>query len=478
MRSLALVAVAWLQGCEPTGIAPIPPSSPFPGSAVLEQGVAVGDVTSTSAVLWSRTVGPSTVRIEWEVSGGSGVSMPGAVGRNVVKTKASEDFTLVLPLEALKAGTDYRYRVLPLDGSGLDPGALRKNTAEWSGRFGTAPPPEHAAKVRFIWSADLGGQQRCRQGDAGYPIFDRMREVQPMFGVLLGDLIYADDRCPSPPNEPGGDFLATTLDQFRAKHRYQRGAAALQRFLANVPVYVTWDDHEVHNNFSGPYDPLTPMGQQALLEYWPIQRSSLDAGRLYRSIRWGRTLELFLLDTRQYRDRNDKPDGPDKTMLGKAQREWLLDGLTKSTAIWKVIGTSVPLSIPKGGTLRIPGNDSWARGGDGTGFRTELSTIVQTLLDRRVRNVVWLAADVHYARAHVYDPDADGTADFHEFISGPLSASYGPLVEPEPILRPRTVFSETGFSNFGLVTADETGFRVEIRDDRGAIRHAESIDTR
>ena len=60
---------------------------------------------------------------------------------------------------------------------------------------------------------------------------------------------------------------------------------------------------------------------------------------MYRAVRWGRLLEIFILDTRQYRSANSEPDGPAKTMLGAAQKRWLLDGVTASTALWKVAAT-------------------------------------------------------------------------------------------------------------------------------------------
>ncbi|MEK6617597.1 MAG: alkaline phosphatase D family protein, partial [Nitrospirota bacterium] len=178
----------------------------------------------------------------------------------------------------------------------------------------------------------------------------------------------------------------------------------------------------------------------------------------------------FILDTRQYRSRNAEPDGDHKTMLGAAQRDWLLDGLAHSTATWKVIATTVPRSNPKMGTKLVPGNDSWARGADGTGFQTELSMIVNAIRDRRIRNVVWLAADVHYAQLNVYDPDGDGVADFHEFICGPLSAAPVQPVPPDPVFRPTTLYSEGGFSNFGVVTVSGASLRVEVVDEAGTSR--------
>ncbi len=338
------------------------------------------------------------------------------------------------------------------------------------GRFVTSAEDNISEPVRFLWSGDLGGQKRCRDTDRGYPIFDQMLAVKPAFALLLGDTIYGDDVCPSPPNAPGGDFVATTLSQFRAKHRYQREAPALQRFLASVPVYAIWDDHEVRNNFSGPYEPLMLVGRQALLEYWPIRTPPDDPYRLYRQVRRGADVELFILDTRQYRSSNAEPDGPGKTMLGSAQRDWLLGGLARSTATWKLIATSVPLSNPKGGTTLVPGNDSWARAVDGTGFEAELRAIVQTILDRKIRNVVWLAADVHYAQANAYDPSGDGVPDFHEFICGPLSAIQGRPIPPNPAFRPTTLYSEGGFSNFGLVTVNGASLRLQIIDEAGVVR--------
>jgi alkaline phosphatase D len=221
-----------------------------------------------------------------------------------------------------------------------------------------------------------------------------------------------------------------------------------------------------------------PAGRQALLEYWPIGAPPEDPHRLYRTFRRGADLELFLLDTRQYRDRNAEPDGERKTMLGATQREWLLDGLSHSTATWKVIATSVPLSNRKAGTVQIPGNDSWARGTDGTGFQTELRTIVSTIRDRHIRNVVWLAADVHYAQVNAYDPDGDGAVDFHEFICGPLSAASIQPVSPDPALRPRTLYSEGGFTNFGLVAVNGTSLRVEIIDETGLSRFVRTFAAR
>lgn len=392
----------------------------------------------------------------------------------LLKTTNERDFSATAALHGLKSDTVYRYRVLTADvGAEIDFHTIASEAA--TGRFRAAPSHGGSTPTKFVWSADLGGLQRCRQGQAGYAIFDQMLQARPDFAVLLGDLIYGDERCASPPNAPGSGFRATTLEQFRAKHRYQRGAPAVKRFLASVPVYAIWDDHEVRNNFSGPHDPLMPIGRQVLLEYWHIRTPPEEPYRLYRKIRRGTDLELVILDTRQYRSRNAEPDAVSKTMLGAAQRDWLLDGLRRSTALWKFIATSVSLSTPKAGTRLVPGNESWARAADGTGFHAELRAIVSVILAHRIRNVVWLAADVHFAQVNAYDPDGDGFADFHEFIGGPLSAYYGTPVLPDSALGPTTLYSGGGFLNFGVVTVDGATLRLEVIDQTGSSRFVHTV---
>jgi alkaline phosphatase D len=469
--ALLLLLLAVLAGCTSESRPGLPPGSPFAeevtvANGALTHGVASGEVTDESALVWFRTAGPAQAWVEWTLDSADGGV--GSFRSAAVTTSQEHDFTAAVRLDGLRSGTRYRYRVLTGEAQ-AEAGA---------GRFVTAGDSAASQPVTFLWSGDLGGQGRCRDQRTGYHIFDLMAGHRPAFLLLLGDTIYGDDRCPSPPNAAGSDFLATTLDGYRAKHRYQREDPALRRFLASVPVYATWDDHEVRNNFSGSGDPLMPIGRQAFMEYWPIGTPLEDPHRLYRSFRWGADLELFILDTRQYRSTNAEPDGERKTMLGKAQRDWLLEGLARSTATWKIIATVVPLAIPKAGSMLAPGNDSWAPGVDGTGFQTELRLIVDELLARKVRNVVWLVTDIHFAQVNAYDPDGDGQADFHEFICGPLAANPGKLALPDAALRPTTLYSATGFMNFGKVTVLRDSLTLEIIDETETSRFVRTFPAR
>ena len=442
----------------------------------------MGDVTSQSALLWVRTDGPMVVQFEWASVATWDLASKMAtavapVARTLLFTTGPEtDFTLAIPVEGLMPATRYRYFVFV--GQKGREGIPTETRAAAQGEFTTLLDVKSQAPVTFAWSGDLGGQQRCRRGAAGYPIFDVMRAQQLDFFLFLGDTMYADDVCPSPPNEPGADFRATTLSEYRARHRDQRSAEALRRFLDSVPVSVIWDDHEVRTNFSGPFDSQMPAGRQALHEYWPIRVAPDDPHRLYRTVRAGADLEVFMLDTRQYRSRNADQDGPAKTMLGARQLQWLLSGLTESTATWKVIVTSVPLSISKGGGASVPGNDGWAGGPDGTGFERERQVIVDAILSRKLKNVVFLAGDVHYVQANAYDPNSDGTPDFHEFVAGPLSAAPGRLTPPNAGLRPTTLINESGYYNFGLIRVTTTSFDVTVLDETGATRFSHRLSAK
>ena len=478
MRGLCLLVSVFLLAAVPVGCASpsrdeLPPSSPFRVSVVLAadrvpQGMAVGDVTAHDAILWVRTEGPASVYVEWALpSIWEKVSLMGTViapvsRTNPLVTSAEADYTLSIPLVGLAPATRYRYHIMAKHaGDSMD---QEPATLVAKGEFSTLPDGKTSAPVTFAWSGDLGGQGRCRQGAGGYPIFDVMGRQRLDFFLFLGDTIYSDSPCPSPPNEPGADFKATTLAEYRARHRYQRGAESLRRFLERVPVYVIWDDHEVRNDFSGPFDPQMPAGRQALREYWPISTHADEPHRLYRSVRYGADLELFILDTRQYRSRDADPDGPAKTMLGAAQLQWLLEGLAHSSATWKVIATSIPLSVPKGGAGY---SDGWAAGPHEPGFERERQVIVEAILAGKMKNVVFLAGDVHWVQANAYDPNQDGIVDFHEFVAGPLSARPGRLTPASEGLHPMRLINEEGYHNFGLVRITKTVFEVAVVDDAG-----------
>lgn len=408
--------------------------------------------------MWARGEVAGTLDVSYGVAGDAA-----ARSRRPLAVTAGSDLTGKLTLNGLAPATRYAVRV-------------SQGQAHADAEFVTAPAPDTPARVTFIWSGDLGGGGYCRPQDGGYRIFRPMLERRADFFAFVGDTIYADVPCDRPGVVSGADFRARTVAEYRARHRYQLEDAPLQALLRSTSVYAIWDDHEVRNDFSGPHDALMPVGRQALLDYWPIAPPTEEPTRLYRRFRWGRLLEVFILDTRQYRSRNTDPDGVGKTMLGAAQKRWLLDAVTSSTALWKVVVTSVSLSIPTG---RPDARDSWTGVSpfglpqDGAGFVTERDSILEYFRKRDVKNLVFVAADVHHAEVIRHEPARSWV--FHELVAGPLSATTG---RPRPLdstLNPRSLFARGGVFNFGEVVVEPAHLTVRLIDDTGAVMFTHAI---
>ncbi len=243
--------------------------------------------------------------------------------------------------------------------------------------------------VSFIWGGDLGGQWYCRRPDVGYAIFEPMAAFRADFFIASGDMIYADVDCPA--QGPGGwinipgDFPAITdsavdwrnADQVRevyASHwRYNRQDRAFQELLRTTPIYAQWDDHEVVNDFGARWQayPPTPdrlgyagivaAGRKALFDFNPIDRHPGEPDRIYRSFRWGRDLELFIVDA-PIGARTRSPTIPTarRPCLGAEQLSWLKAShwsvrpppgrWSASTFHWRS-----PREVPPADAVAIPG---------------------------------------------------------------------------------------------------------------------------
>jgi alkaline phosphatase D len=400
-------------------------------SPVVTHGVVVGDVTSDSAVVWARADREGTLKVH--LFGGK------HHGGARLEFHAADDYTAQVVLTGLKPDTDYRYRV----------GSER-------GSFETAPAADDAEDVLLTFGGDVAGQNVCRDTSEGFPIMNRIRGLRPEVFVGLGDMIYADNGC-DPIGRYGnaqvpGPGPAPDLATFWAHWRYNRADRASKRLLASTSYVGVWDDHEVVNDFgplhdtrsTPPYTPgvhLLPIGLEAFLDYTPIAVAANTPKRLYRSLRWGRHLELFVLDTRQYRDANSASDSPDrpKTMLGREQLTWLKESLAASDATWKVIVSSVPMSIPTG-FPPTGGRDGWANFDQTTGFEQELLDILRFMESQDIRNSIWITTDVHFAEAFRYRPiPTNPSFVVYELATGPLNAGIFPIRDFDMSLNPQAL---------------------------------------
>jgi len=377
------------------------------------QGALAGDVTDARAVIWARTSGPASVRVEYGTTAALGAASP------PVRAEAAAGFAVKVDLAGLRPATRYYYRAV------AEAGAQRASSLV--GTFVTAPPAAEAREVTFVWGADTS--ERFKP----FRIYDAMRARGPDFFLFLGDTVYADL-----------DGNARTLEEYRAAYRRNRDDEPFQRFARATSIYAVWDDHEVANNFDRTHARL-PIGRQAFLESWPIRPDPADPTRMYRAVRWGRLLELFILDTRQYRSPEFDRDDARKTMLGAAQKAWLLRGLAASPAAFKVVGTSVP--------LKYHGVDSWE------GYTTERDELLDFIARTGIRGVVFLAGDVHYAAVLRYP---QGVV---EGIAGPLAML---INRRRPAAgEPETEFADNRSFTFGLVRVGPGELVIEIADVEG-----------
>jgi alkaline phosphatase D len=203
---------------------------------------------------------------------------------------------------------------------------------------------------------------------------------------------------------------------------------------------------------------------------------------VYRSFAYGPNVDIFILDMRSYKDPNTSPLDGDGHILGERQARWLVDALSRSRATWKIIANDLPLGLVV--TDTPSGVEAVANGLPGApgGREHELAWVLRELARRRVHNVVWLTADVHYTAAHHYSPERAAVADFDpfwEFVSGPLHAgAFGPPAL-DPTFGPEAVFVHAppapnaspldNFQHFGEIEVDgHSGqLTVHLRDGHG-----------
>jgi alkaline phosphatase D len=420
---------------------------------LITHGVQSGDVSTDAGVIWARTDRPARMLAEIATTD-SFKTIHRAV---FVDALPESDFTANALIDGLPAGQDIFYRIRFQDLA--SPTIVGEAV---TGRFRTAPSDRRS--VSFLWSGDTAGQgwgiDEARGGMRSYATMLRNR---PDFFIHNGDTIYADGPIVAEQKMPNGEIwknvaiedkakVAETLAEFRGNYKYNLLDKNVRAFNAEVPIFAQWDDHEVTNNW-WPGEPLTRAEHQrkqyteknalilaaraarAFHEYMPLRRTQAEAARVYRKISYGPLLDVFMIDMRSYRGPNaeglEESYGPSAYFLGPTQVAWLKRELLSSQATWKVIAADMPIGLivvydgdRKWGVEAIAQGDGPARGRE-----LEIADLLSFIKRGRIRNTLWLTADVHYTAAHYYDPDKAVFQDFEpfwEFVSGPLHAGSFP----------------------------------------------------
>jgi len=404
----------------------------------------------------------------------------------LARLEPDADFTGRATLSDLYSGLRYSFSVETMGGARN--GSFRTPAAEDDKTEGDWQA------CSFVFGSCVGGQGYGRlRGDgpeSGFPAFAAMLAAAPDFFVCNGDFIYADNAIKPVGTMPWnkgaehvigeGMKLATTLGGFRARYRYHLADPKLQSFLANTPMLSTWDDHEIVDDWGAEWliakgeAQLLEDGLRAWFEYQPyVSPFPSQPRRVYRTQRWGLHVEGFVLDTRSYRSKHTaceegRTTPQMKSILGAAQLSWLLEALSASTATWKMICTSVPLSYPTGWPRpEETGFDGWSDGSSASvsGPEKELLSILAHIRDHAIANVVFISGDVHFPFCISYDPFKQGKPLCYEIGATPIHALCLPTPPPgrqDTSLNPSVLYAghvEFGgkLQNFGRCAVDDKG---------------------
>ncbi|CAL9362788.1 Alkaline phosphatase D [Streptomyces sp. enrichment culture] len=486
------------------GAAPAFARSGRPGAG---WGVQTGDVTTDSGLVWVRSDRPARMIVE--TSATESFRAPRRWRGPLLGPDT--DFTGTTRLRGLPPGEQIHYRVLL-----ADPDDPRRTGEPVTGTFRTVPVRRRDG-VRFVWSGDQAGQGwGINPGLGGYRIYDAMARLDPDFFLCSGDTIYADGPIPETQALPDGTTwrnitteekskVAETLAEFRGNFRYNLLDENLRRFNAQVPSIIQWDDHEVRNNWypgqvvadtDGRYteksvDVLAARARRAFAEYFPIStlRPGAREGRVYRVLRQGPLLDVFVLDMRTYRNANSSGDQTvdPQGILGREQLEWLKRELARSRAVWKVIAADMPIGLVVPDTSEgRPNVEAVAQGDPGAplGRELQIAELLRFVKHRRITGTVWLTADVHHTSAQHYQPSRAAFKDFEpfwEFVSGPLNAGAFPASPLDGTFGPERVFVKAptasnvspagGYQFFGEVDIDgDSGeMTVRLREQDGTV---------
>lgn len=451
-------------------------------------GVASGDPLPDRVVLWTRLAPDPLdgggmpeyqVPVRWQVADDE--RFADIVAAGIVATGPSTAHSVHVDATGLRPGREYFYRFT----TGGEESPI--------GRTRTAPAPgSDPGRMRLLFAS-------CQNWQDGYwtPWPHAVGE-DPDLIVWLGDYIYEGDARPEAVRRHNSGEIGT-LEEYRNRWALYKGDRDLQAAHAAAPWVITWDDHEVENNYAG----LTPQDRadaatfgrrradayQAAWEHQPV-RAPAPAGssfQMYRSLSWGTLSDLLVLDGRQYRTDQPCPGASDLsegcaartdrggTMLGRRQKEWLRRRVSHSDARWSVLANQTIMTpVPFAGLFNL---DQW------DGYAAERDEVVELL--RRARNAVVLTGDIHASAVGTLGVDVDrdrpagtefvGTSISSDFADG-LEQVVADLVEPLPQVQ----WFDASRRGYGRcdVTAEEwrTDYRVvsTVADRKASITTAAS----
>jgi alkaline phosphatase D len=469
------------------------------------QGVASGEPAPHGITLWTRVEGVERRQaVALEVARDRHFRHVVHRSRPIVEPARDHTVHVRVAGRMLRPGEEYFYRF------------HTRRTDSPVGRFRTPFPAGSREPLRIAFFS-------CQEFIAGYyhAHADLARQDVDLV-VCLGDYIYeqayADQTSRSAPvrkDETAPDGETQTLAEYRAKYALYHTDPNLIEVRRRFPLVAIWDDHEVEDNYAGtlpggaatsrrvPFLERRANGYRAWMEQMP--RTRMDPRRIYRSIPLGGA-ELFLLDTRQFRD--DQPcnpsdaflsqpcpptttDDPARTLLGATQKAWLKRALRGSRAQWKLIANQVMISSLDAPPRSPLNTDSW------DGYGAERAELMDFIADAGIDDVAFVTGDIHTffagevsrtgrraTRGTAPDP-VNGPSRAVEFVGGSVTSpgvvDRVAVSEPERIAaatpidagamgnNPHLAYANQAYKGYAIVTAGRDELRVRyraVRDSR------------
>ncbi|MVA76705.1 alkaline phosphatase [Auraticoccus sp. F435] len=394
-------------------------ASPVPQTDPFTLGVASGDPWPESVILWTRLatdplaadgrggMSQASHELRWEVA--SDRRFTKVVARGRATARPQHGHAVHVEARGLRPGRQYWYRF-----------RLGRHVSP-TGRTRTAPARNDMPSSLTMAFAS------CAHWEQGYfSAYRRLADERPDLVVHLGDYQYEYAGAASGTVRTHEGPETTTLAGYRQRHAQYKTDPDLQAAHAAAPWLVTWDDHELDNNWADsiPENEAERPGFlarreaafRAYYENMPLRRSSAPKGydmQLYRRLQWGKLATFHMMDTRQYRSNQACGDGWDtdcteagsarRTITGTAQEAWLLDGFSRSRARWDLLGQQVFFAERdrEQGPSKTVSMDGW------DGYTASRQRITDGWIEAGVRNPVVLTGDVHTHWANELKADYD-----------------------------------------------------------------------
>lgn len=470
-------------------------------------GVASGSPAPDGFVLWTR-LAPEALSDDPMAPGG----LP--AGDVEIGYEIADDagFTRIVRSGGATAETAFAHSV-HLEVRGLAPGRTyfyrftSGHAVSATGRAVTAPAPHEASdRLKF-------GFCSCANYEQGYfSAYRHLAEEAPDLVLFLGDYIYESaDPSPNVIRHHSDRRAATSLALYRNRYAQYRSDPDLQLLHATAPSLVTWDDHEVENDYAAQYsESLDPpvvfmrrraAAYQAFYEHMPLRpglsRPQGAALRLYDHVDWGGLLRIFMLDGRQYRSAGacygpGKGGGhvetlascpelgdPARSMLGAEQERWLRDGLNTSPAHWNLLAQNVLMAQMR--SRRADGDFGvWTEAWDG--YPQARARLLTHLRDARIANPVVLGGDNHAFWANDLKPDFEDSkapAVATELVGGSIT-SHGPSYDATMKIvaqNPHVRFFESRKRGYAIADLTPAHMTARLRTVSDAADPAAAIDT-